>query len=469
MVNAEFDPNELQGNILRGYRRNHVRYLMLEVKDVAGAKAWLGETVSGNSDTAPQITREANWTTKPDICFNLGVTYNGLQALGYSEDKSSPFPIEFKQGMHNRSVKLGDIGSSSPQSWSAPFDKPERIHLIASLYADDEAHLDSVRDRITSAGNGSVFNLLGTRDGANFNGDFVHFGYHDNISQPRFEGISDPSRHPDDQPFAPLGTVLLGHEKTEYEDVVWDVPKPDVLGINGCYNAFRILEQDVQSFEAFLDEKATELIADPLGEELLPPGTEASWNGDYDRYTALREIIASRLCGRWRNGTPVELSPDNPDPDPTVSLSRYEYGAEGRCPYGAHMRRCNPRGGHIVQRVANNTRRLVRRGIPYGPAFDPANPDEEERGLLGNFLGADLGAQFEAVMYDWLNLGLQDPRITGSNDPLLGKNDPKHSWFDIPLPSGNRIRLRGIPRFVWCRGGSYLFLPSIPAIRYLAS
>ena len=26
---------------------------------------------------------------------------------------------------------------------------------------------------------------------------------------------------------------------------------------------------------------------------------------------------------------------------------------------------------------------------------------------------------------DWLNLGLQDPRITGSNDPIVGANDPK--------------------------------------------
>ena len=70
---------------------------------------------------------------------------------------------------------------------------------------------------------------------------------------------------------------------------------------------------------------------------------------------------------------------------------------------------------------------------------------------------------------DWLNLGLQDPRVTGSNDPLLGANEPATSWFDLPLPSGAPIRLRGLPRFVTTKGGAYTFLPSISAIKYLGS
>ena len=133
-----------------------------------------------------------------------------------------------------------------------------------------------------------------------------------------------------------------------------------------------------------------------------------------------------------------------------------------KCPLSSHARRTNPRGGKIVQRVANHTRRLVRRGVPYGPWFDPARPDGIERGLVANFLCADLSAQFEAVQYDWMNLGLQDPRITGSNDPLLGANEGDASWFDMPTSQGP-IRLRGLPRFVRTRGGAYTFLPSIGA------
>ena len=126
----------------------------------------------------------------------------------------------------------------------------------------------------------------------------------------------------------------------------------------------------------------------------------------------------------------------------------------------------------MVQRIANNSRRLVRRGVPYGPPYVQAKPhdqDEPERGLLGNFIGASLGAQFEAMSCDWLNLGLQDPRITGSNDPISGANDPGTSWFDLPLKAGGTIRLRGLPQFVSTRGGAYTFLPSLKAIHYLGS
>jgi hypothetical protein len=132
------------------------------------------------------------------------------------------------------------------------------------------------------------------------------------------------------------------------------------------------------------------------------------------------------------------------------------------------MRRTNPRGGPIVQRIANYSRRLVRRGMSYGPDFDPENPDDRERGLLGNFMGANLGAQFEAVTCDWLNLGLHDPAVTGTNDPLLGANTAETSWFDLSLRNGGTIRIRGLPRFVTTRGGAYTFLPSLTAIRYMS-
>ena len=44
----------------------------------------------------------------------------------------------------------------------------------------------------------------------------------------------------------------------------------------------------------------------------------------------------------------------------------------------------------LVQRVANFSRRLVRRGMPYGPAFDPTNAATRDR--PGNFIGASLGS-----------------------------------------------------------------------------
>jgi len=49
---------------------------------------------------------------------------------------------------------------------------------------------------------------------------------------------------------------------------------------------------------------------------------------------------------------------------------------------------------------------------------------------------------------DWVNVGLQDPRVTGSNDPLIGANAIETGWFDLLLKSGATIRLRSLPRFV---------------------
>lgn len=460
-----FEAADIQGNILRGYHFSRIRHLVLEIIDAAAARRWLAATLTGENGT-PIISNGSEWAVKPEVCFNIGLTYAGLKALGVSAASLASFPDEFTDGMTTRSVKLGDVGSSAPEYWEAPFEKPGKLHLIATIHSDDTAHLDRVARQ--AVGDGKAFNLLATRDGWNFDGDIVHFGYRDSISQPRFAGIHDADQRPDGQPLAPIGSVLLGYP-TEYEGLLWTVPQPDVLGRNGTFNALRILAQDVAGFEAYLDEAATELLADPLGDELLPLGDESKIGPGLSRHAALREIVAAKMCGRWRNGVPLTLSPDTPNPDPPVSLTDFDYSDVGGCPYGAHIRRCNPRSGAIVQRAARHTRRLVRRGVPYGPAYDPANPDTIERGLLGSFICANLGAQFEALSCDWLNLGLQDPRITGSNDPLLGANIAQTSWLDIPLASGKIIKLRGLPRFVHMRGGAYLFLPGIPAIRYLAT
>ena len=470
-MSVEFNRAQIQGNILRGYRRAVVRHLILNVHNRVAACAFLGVSARGGGADVPAITRETPWgKEKPDVCFNIGVTFEGLRALGARGDSLATFPTELIEGMTSRALKLGDFGSSGPENWPKPFDKPTRVHLIASIYADDKQHLDRVQAQV-----GRAFTVLGRRDGGNLadNGkvdpDRVFFGFTDNISQPRFAEIrDDPDTKKADEPIDPLGTALLGYP-TRLEGLFFRVPEPDVLGLNGTFNAFRVLAQDAKGFDAYLDRAANELLAHPDVDQLLAPGGEALIGKNLNRFGALREIVAAQMCGRWRNGVPYGVSPDAQWPNPDVSRTNFDYGGASRCPAGSHMRRVNPRGGTIVQRIANYTRRLIRRGMPYGPDFDPAHRDDDrERGLLGNFIGASLGAQFEAIMCDWLNLGLQDPDVTGANDPLIGANAPETSWFDLTLRNGGRIRLRGFPRFVTTRGGAYTFLPSLPAIEYLS-
>jgi deferrochelatase/peroxidase EfeB len=462
-VSTEFNRKEIQGNILRGYRRDFVRYLILAVEDRAAARKFLGVSAMGGDADVPGITTEAPWGhEKPAVCFNIGLTYEGLRALGTPSDSLATFPTEFVDGMTSRALKLGDFGSSAPRNWPPPFDNPARVHMIASIYADDKDHLDRIEKQVAPA-----FTVLGSRDGCNLAANKVFFGFTDNISQPRFPGIHDPDTKKADEPIDPLGTALLGYP-TRLEGLLFRVPTPCELGFNGTFNAFRILQQDASGFNAYLDKAAEELVAHSDVDQLLAPGGEALIGENLDRAGALREIVAAQMCGRWRNGIPYGASPDAQWPKEPISKTNFDYDRDSRCPVGSHMRRVNPRGGTIVQRIANHTRRLIRRGMPYGPDYDADHPDDQERGLLGNFIGASLGAQFEAVMCDWLNLGLQDPDITGANDPLIGANIPETSWFDLSLRNGGSIRLRGFPRFVITRGGAYTFLPSLPAIEYLS-
>lgn len=469
-MTAVFKPDHVQGNILRGYTLQFVRHLLLEVTDRALARRFLAAAAAEDRPATdatggvPRITRAADWEDRLPVRFNIGLTFEGLRALGVSDRNLASFPLDFRQGMPRRAEKLSDFGDSAPENWHAAFRQPERLHIVATIYAREASQLDPVQAEVEKS-----FTLLGLFDGFSRPDGKVHFGYVDGISQPRFEGVHDPAMDGVNEPFDPLGTVLLGHP-THFEGLEFEVPSPPELGENGAFNAFRVLKQDVAAFEAFLDRAADFLVDHPHVDRLLPAGAEKHVIRGASRREALREVVAAQMLGRWRNGVPYALSPTAQLPDPPAnphSLTNFEYGRDSACPAGAHMRRANPRGGHIVQRVANRTRRLVRRGVPYDLAPELSGDGMPEQGLLGNFIGASISGQFEAVMCDWLNLGLQDPDITGTNDPLLGANAVETSAFDLRLRKGGSIRLTGFPRFVITRGGAYTFLPSLPAIRYL--
>lgn len=460
---------DVQGNILRGYRKTKSRHLITEVKNADAARNWLAKVAAETPGDGPVITRGSDWGDHPpEVCFNIGVTCAGLHALGVARGSTENFSDAYKQGMVARAEKIGDWTTSSPDHWQPQFQDNDKLHLILTLHADTPEALDRYEAAIMSAGGDKAFTVLGRNEGAEFNKDVVHFGYRDNISQPRFPGVSKPGRY-DDQPTAPFGTVLLGYS-TAMEQLTWTLPNPEVLGKNGAFGAFRVLEQDVEGFEAYLDEGARVLLASDLADDMLPESFANGGGSEDERFNAMREVVAAKFAGRWRTGTPLALSPRDPSPEPPVSDTDFDYSddLDGlKCPLGSHLRRSNPRSGKIVQRVSNHTRRLVRRNLPYGPAYDHAAPTKAERGLVGYFLCADLSAQFEAVQYDWINLGLQDPRITGANDPLLGDNDADASWFDVDTEKGS-IRMRGFPKFVNTRGGAYVLLPSLSALRWIS-
>ena len=135
-----------------------------------------------------------------------------------------------------------------------------------------------------------------------------------------------------------------------------------------------------------------------------------------------------------------------------------------RCPFGAHIRRANPREsfdpGSDEQIGITNRHRIIRIGRFYEP--EPG----QERGLFFMCLNGDIARQFEFVQQTWL----QSPNfldLSGERDPLLGGRD-EPGTYTIPETAGP-MRLSALPSFVRTRGGGYFFLPGRRTIEYLAS
>jgi deferrochelatase/peroxidase EfeB len=200
------------------------------------------------------------------------------------------------------------------------------------------------------------------------------------------------------------------------------------------------------------------------------------------------ELLAAKICGRWRNGVPLALSPETDSPPGGASpeqLNDFEYvNADGsgdpkglRCPVGAHIRRINPRGQPVAGQGrpggSNNTHRLIRRGMPYGPAYDPKQPhDGIERGLLGYFINSSIENQYEFVLGHWVN----DSEFAGavrlppkSKDPMIGTQNPAESIFVIPQADAAPIKITEFSSFVTTKAAAYCFLPSITAIKFIAN
>jgi deferrochelatase/peroxidase EfeB len=480
---SKLDLGDIQGFILRGYRMPMVRHFLLTVGVPAAARKMLGRLVSGDESDTPQITTAEDWHVgfapgpgdnpadsprrKPDYCLNVGITWPGMVAL---ELKDRVPTISFKSfgafiaGAAERAKLVGDTGPSAPQNWVSEFGKGTD-HVLVTLHAVSPEAMSGYRERLSTLfAEGGAFREVWRTDGMAWiekkdgKSEFcakVPFGYTDGISMTTVRG--GPERYPPDhqQPCEPWLFVLQDEAENYF------VPEPRVLGLNGSFAVFKMIMTDVVGFENFLQSNKDKI--DP-------------------------ELLAAKICGRWRNGVPLALSPETDSPPggiPFEKLNDYEYvNADGsgdpkglRCPVGAHMRRINPRGQPVTGQGqpggSNNTHRLIRRGMPYGPNYDPKQPyDGIERGLLGYFINSSIENQYEFVLGHWVN----DSEFAGavrlnpkSKDPMIGTQDPAESIFVIPQASGAPpIKVTGFSTYVTTKAAAYCFLPSVTAIKFIA-
>ena len=433
------DLSDVQGLVVRGYTMPAARHLLLRVDSAPAARALLGSLVDGTPGR-PQVTTATPWAERPDSCLNVAVTAEGLRALGVP---LTGFPAEFTEGAVARAAIVGDVGPSDPVHWRPVFTDPG-FHLLLSLAAASP----EARDRATAgllAGTAPGLTELDRLDADLLPGRVDHFGYVDGISQPTVDPAPPPGP-PDRLPVQPAGAFLLGHP-SQFTGHSYPVPDPPALGRNGSFAAFRVMAQDVAAFCAMLADQA-------------------------QRTGTSQELVAARLCGRWRSGTPLVLSPDSDSRLPPEALNDFDYAGDARgerCPIGAHVRRMHPRDSRVAG-DGGHKHRIVRRGLTYGPPYDPARPDDgHERGVVGLFIGVSLRDQFEFLMAEWALDGLFAPGLGRTQDPFLGTGDGTGAGraFRLRTPAG-RAELTGLPRLVTTRGGAYVFLPSLTGIRHLA-
>jgi deferrochelatase/peroxidase EfeB len=343
------------------------------------------------------------------------------------------------------------------------------------------------------------------------------FGFRDGISQPVLDWERNkPSRLHDTRNYtnvAALGEFLLGYpnEYARYTDrplldaeddldhllpLAEDVPGKRDFGRNGSYLILRDLAQDVAGFWQKVD-----ALADHVPEE--------------------RWRLAHAMVGRTRAGEPIvplcaEVIAGVATDAESVWLNQFTFERDPygtACPFGAHIRRANPRNADLprdarwpIRRLLrilgfcttgprddflSSTRfhRILRRGREYGPWLpagdilgDPPAQDEPprplpseaemkmERGLRFICLNANISRQFEFVQTAWI----ANAKFDGldERDPLLGDRTllgaMKTDSFTRPRDNGMCQRVRGLSQFVTVQGGAYFFMPGMSALRYIA-
>jgi deferrochelatase/peroxidase EfeB len=479
----------VQGLILRGYTHPFSCHLLFNFTNPS--KIASPDPKAFFKTLYPHVQSAEDWgEQKPKWMLNIGLTSNGIQALNVFEDPSTLetyFPSEFVAGPWSGGSQssLGDAGGpGDPSTWWYNNFQNEDLHCVVHTYGLTQADLDEVIGFVTDAAKSSGLTELFALKDKNSRltqyqplGDNIHFGYRDGISEPELNwsgklGVPDQSD---------LNNFLIGYPNGSLIQPGPSSPAPDdpvsiaaaSFAADGCYNAFRILYQNVAAFNTLLAEQANQW-ATNLG---LSQKEAQEW-------------FAAKLMGRWRNGSPLMLSPDGPDPctqegenfgyiEQNDSSPFQDMNSGVKCPFSAHTRVANPRNEDLVPAEGTSgPPRILRRGMPYGPVLNSTTDDGVDRGLIGLFLCGSPARQFE-IIYSWMNMNnfssiFPDTAPAFPQDAVLGNRNPQNQLpvdtsFIIPMPAPkDNITIPNLDNFIVTRGTAYCLLPSLASLRLIA-
>lgn len=433
------DPVDVQGNVLRAYGHPVAAYVVVHFRDPAGGRALLRAALG-------EITHGDTWVEKPDATLNVAFTHEGLAALGLPERLLRSFPEAFRQGMAGRAAVLGDTGTSAPEHWDAGLGTGE-VHAVFSIYASGATALDTALDRLRGWCSQHRTDEVAVHVADRLPDRKEHFGYADGMGQPAMEGSGDPVRGAGDLGTLghwrglPLGELFCGFVDDDGDPS----PAPGgTLGHGSTFMVWRKLHEDVATFRTWTAQQAQQHGLD-------------------------HELLKAKLVGRWPDGSPLALAPHAPDPELGLDPARvndfdHVDDPDGlRCPIGAHIRRMNPRTSLGFGDALSSRQRIVRRGITYGPPLPDGvtTDDGADRGIYFIAFMADLERQFEFIQANWANTG--DGVNAGSDrDPFIGRAPGDHKFT---IPGVTPTFLHPLPELVTTKGGEYLWVPSLRALR----
>jgi Dyp-type peroxidase family len=472
--------DEVQGNIYPGFKKDHQSFLFVRFPGTdqdtpdAQARAWLDElrpSIAAAEEVLAfnelfRILRRRRPGREAEAAqatwANVGFTYQGLQKL--LTVPADVFPSSFRAGMHGRAAALGDVTDEMP-GWLVGGSKEteaDAILLLAADLADDLAD-EIARQRRLLAKHGLT--ELVRLDGETLGDAREHFGFRDGISQPVPVERADLATTPQG---VLAGEFILGLDRDAH---LTEDPAPPAWARNGSYLVFRRLRQNVAAFRAGAAAAAATLT-----------------NAQGSVVTA--ERFEALCLGRWKDGVPVSRPPTTPgDTPPSLEITAQDLRDDPaglKMPRFSHVRKVHPRdrdGDRPTQR------RLIRRGITYGPPLpDGAPNDGADRGILFLAYQASIADQFEFITITWMNTRRfpspgstvqQRPRDSAGEDPIAGAfwdrpAEPRTIFCPVSAKeTGGRLTVDAIAikldRYVTMTGGGYFFCPSISALGTLAA
>lgn len=503
--------DEIQGNVLVGFNKDHQHLLAVNLADLAAGRRWLARLLPSVSTMHQVFEFNQSFSAErrrlaadpPDMAatwLNIALSHGAIARLASPAEADRLPDRSFVSGLGaDRAVFLGDPSGPTGDPTSAwvvgGTGRAPDVFLIvaADRPADLEAAVAAVRPGPGDEPGAPV--VVWEERGATLSNrpGHEHFGWKDGVSQPGVRGrvgrnrFLTPRTAPSTggavefaEPGRPLiwpGNFVLGYPYTSPDDGS-PQPAPRLARAwfrNGSFLVFRRLNQNVAAFTAFLHEQAGHL---------------ARTTG-FAGLTA--EHLGSLLVGRWPSGAPISRSPATDNPalgadrvasndvlfgvDTPVTPDGFPPGLEGAlgpiCPRAAHIVKVNPRdlATNVGPDANTLTHRILRRGIPFGPPLlDPLGGDDGvERGLHFLCYQASIEDQFEFLQQNWAN-STGGP-VAGGHDLLIGQTDDRRRSIELPsLVAGQQGGTVTAPtQWVTPTGGGYFFAPSLSALRRLST